>query len=67
MTLIEAMGTGLPIVATEVGGIPDMLTNNESGILTRIDAKEIADAFLRLSNDEELRKKMGIYGESLLS
>ncbi len=59
MTLIEAMGTGLPIVATEVGGIPDMITDNESGILTRIDAKEIADAFLRLSNDEELRKKLG--------
>ena len=59
MTLIEAMGTALPIVATNVGGIPDMITDNESGILTRIDAKEIADAFLRLSNDEELRKKLG--------
>lgn len=59
MTLIEAMGTGLPIVATGVGGIPNMLINNESAILTKVDSKELADAFLRLANDEELRRRLG--------
>ena len=38
ISLIEAMASGLPIVATKVGGIPDMLTNNETALL--VDAGE---------------------------
>lgn len=59
MTLIEAMGTGIPIVATNVGGIPNMLSNNESAILTSVDSQEIANNLLRLSEDIELRKRIG--------
>ena len=59
MTLIEAMGTAIPIVATNVGGIPNMLVNNESAILTSVDSDEIANAFLRLSGDMELRMRLG--------
>lgn len=59
MTLIEAMGTGLPIVATEVGGIPDMLENNESALLTKVNVREIAEAFEKLFLDEELRERLG--------
>lgn len=58
MTLIEAMGTGLPIVATAVGGVPDMLDRN-SAILTNVDSKEIADAFEKYYYDENLRSKHG--------
>ena len=59
MTLIEAMGTGLPIVATAVGGVPDMLTNEESALLTAVDSQEVADAMLRLANDVALRERLG--------
>ena len=59
MTLIEAMGTGIPIIASNVGGIPNMLTNNESAILTSVDSQEIAKELLRLSEDVELRKRLG--------
>ena len=59
MTLIEAMGTGIPIVATNVGGIPNMLSNNESALLTSVDSQEIADSLIRLSEDVRLRKKLG--------
>ena len=59
MTLIEAMGTGIPIIASNVGGIPNMLTNNESAILTSVDSQEIAKELLRLSDDVELRKRLG--------
>lgn len=59
MTLIEAMGTGLPIVATKVGGVPDMLVDGESAILTDVDTEKIAKAFLELAEDQEKRKLLG--------
>lgn len=59
MTLIEAMATGLPIVATKVGGIPDMLVDGESAILTDVNIEQVADAFLSLATDECLRAKLG--------
>ena len=59
ITLIEAMGTGLPIVATNVGGVPDMLTNEESALLTDVSAEVIAAAFYRLATDEILRAFLG--------
>ena len=58
MTLIEAMGTGLPIVATAVGGVPDMLDEN-SAILTANDIVEVADAFENYYLDNELRRIHG--------
>lgn len=59
MTLIEAMGTGLPIVATKVGGIPDMLTNDESALLVDVNEESITRAFLRVYEDKALRNKLG--------
>lgn len=59
MTVIEAMGTGLPIVATKVGGVPDMITHGESGLLTGLSAREVCDACVKLAKDETLRKKLG--------
>ena len=58
MTLIEAMGTGLPIVATAVGGVPNMLDNN-SALLVPVDSIAIADAFEKYYLDEKLRTKHG--------
>ncbi len=59
MTIIEAMGTGLPVAATKVGGVPDMIENGVSGLLTQIDAKSVCDACLSLAGDEELRSRLG--------
>lgn len=59
MTLIEAMGTGLPIVATAVGGIPDMLTNDANSILVKCNTQSISYALERLIDDGELREKIG--------
>ena len=59
MTLIEAMASGMPIVSTNVGGIPDMLRNEHSAILTKTDAAEIAEALTRLLSDESLRRTLG--------
>ena len=59
MTIIEAMGTGLPIVATAVGGVPDMVENGVSALLTPCDAQAVGDACIMLLKDAELRKKLG--------
>lgn len=59
MTIIEAMGTGLPIVATTVGGIPDMICHGKSGLLTDCDPVKIADACEKLLRSEDLRRKLG--------
>ena len=59
MTIIEAMGTGLPIVAAAVGGVPDMLKDGSSGLLVSCDPDEIAQAILRLLVQEDLRKALG--------
>lgn len=59
MTIIEAMGTGLPVVATAVGGVPDMFTDGESGFLVSEDPQQIAEAILRLAESETMRRDMG--------
>ena len=59
MTIIEAMGTGLPIVATAVGGVPDMLTDQESGLLVSCQPEKVAEAVCKLLDSEDFRKKLG--------
>ncbi len=59
MTIIEAMGTGLPIAATRVGGIPDLLKDRESGLLSPCDEDLFADICEKLVLDRELREKLG--------
>ena len=58
--ILEAMVAGLPIVASLTGGIPEMIAGGENGLLIKPgDAKELAAAILRLSQDEEMAKKLG--------
>ena len=59
MTIIEAMGSGLPIVATAVGGVPDMLQNMESGLLVSCEPADVADAVCKLLDSKDLRKTLG--------
>jgi glycosyltransferase involved in cell wall biosynthesis len=59
MTIIEAMGTGLPVVASAVGGVPDMLTHQESGLLVSNGTEAIADAVCTLLESENLRRTLG--------
>lgn len=58
MTLIEAMGTGLPIVATAVGGVPDLI-DETSAILTNVNVDDIAGAFEKYYQSAGLRKTHG--------
>ena len=58
-SIIEAMAHGLPVIASAVGGIPDLVTR-ESGILVPPgDPRALANAMMRLASDHELRARMG--------
>lgn len=59
MTLIEAMASALPIVASAVGGIPDMLENNNSALLINGSEDELTHAIRVLYESESLRRKLG--------
>lgn len=59
MTLIEAMGTGIPIVASNVGGIPDMIENEKSGLLCEPTVEGVAASLKRLISSEDDRKLYG--------
>lgn len=65
LSLIEAMAAKRPVVATAVGGVPDIIENDKSGLLvSNMDANEFADSIFKLIRNEELRTKMGLYGHS---
>ena len=58
-SIVEAMANGKPIIASAVGGIPDMI-DHESGILVPPgDARALAKAMILLAENPELRKRMG--------
>ena len=59
VVLIEAMELGLPIVASNVGGIPDVVVDGESGILVpEKDPEALANAFKRLASDRSLLESL---------
>ena len=59
VVLIEAMELGLPIVASNVGGIPDVVIDGVSGILVpEKDPQALADAYKRLAAEPELVKQL---------
>lgn len=58
--VMEAMACGLPVVATEVGGIPDIVDSNRTGILVQKgDIQKLAEALTSLLHDSGQRKRMG--------
>jgi glycosyltransferase involved in cell wall biosynthesis len=59
ISLLEAMRAGVPVIATNVGAIPDMITDGESGLLiSPRNPDGIQEAVLRLSRDVPLRHKV---------
>ncbi|OQY57630.1 MAG: hypothetical protein B6245_16035 [Desulfobacteraceae bacterium 4572_88] len=59
--LLEAMSTGLAVVATDVGGASDVITHDKNGCLIPADdLPALQAAILRLSGDAELRNDLGI-------
>lgn len=60
MTVLEAMGTALPIIASRVGGIPDILNENNSLLLDNSTAESIADSLQIMIQSKEVRENLGL-------
>ena len=64
LTLIQAAQAALPIVATSVGSISDIVIDQSTGYLTEKSPSAMADAIEKLVRDPELRKMMGSAGKA---
>ena len=65
VSLIEAMTSGKPVVATRVGGVPDLVADGAAGILVPAgDSGALADAVAKLVENPELRARMGEDGRN---
>jgi glycosyltransferase involved in cell wall biosynthesis len=62
--LIQAAQAGLPIVATNVGSISDIVISESTGYLTAPNAAAMAEAIEKLVRDGQLRKMMGDAGKA---
>ena len=57
--VLEAMALGKPVVATGVGGIPELISDGETGLLVPLDAGALASATVRLLEDPVLARSLG--------
>ena len=63
MAILEAMAAGLPVVAVDVGGIPEMVAEGETGFLVSArDTTAFGERLARLGGDPDLRDQMGAAG-----
>jgi glycosyltransferase involved in cell wall biosynthesis len=67
VTLLEAMAHGVPVVASAIGGIPELLDGDAGLLVTPADPAALADALARLAADPELRADLAVSGRSRIA
>jgi glycosyltransferase involved in cell wall biosynthesis len=67
ISICEAMACGLPVVASRVGGIPELVGDGDSGFLVQPgDPEELAEKIERLMLDDSLRRRMAARGAQVV-
>jgi glycosyltransferase involved in cell wall biosynthesis len=65
VTVIEALAAGTPVVATAVGGVPDVITNRETGVLVPSgDVEGVAQAIVNLCRAPEQARALARAGQT---
>lgn len=68
IALLEAASSKLPVVATRVGGIPEIIHHNVNGLLVEPNSrKNLSEAMLKLIENPALRKKLGNAGPKVIN
>lgn len=66
--VLEALASGVPVVASPVGGIPEVVLQEKTGLLTATgSAPALAEGVIRLLRDEDLRDRLGRQGRALVA
>lgn len=58
MSILESFSYGVPVIATDVGGISEVVINNINGFLVQKDSEEIAERILQLMNNKDIYIKI---------
>lgn len=67
LTILEAMAARLPVVATRVGGTPEVVRDNDNGVLVDPrDSDDLARAMLALARDEARRHRLAATGRAVV-
>jgi glycosyltransferase involved in cell wall biosynthesis len=67
IALLEAQASGKPVVAFDVGGVPEAVLTGRTGLLVEPDSSKLADATMKLLASWTLRKKMGDMGRKFVT
>lgn len=68
MAILDAMGYDMPVVSTNVGGIPKIVLNGINGYVCKPgDVKAISDSLVKIMSDKVLAEKMGAASRKLIS
>ena len=66
--VLEAMASGVPIIGTNVSGIPEVVLDNQTGFLIPSEnAKALADALQKLAQDQAKRQRLGTNARALVT
>jgi glycosyltransferase involved in cell wall biosynthesis len=67
VVILEAFAVGKPVVASDIEGIPEIVTNGQNGFLVPPkDSNKLADCIISLLQNPDLAKKMGENGRRLV-
>ena len=65
VSVLEAMAAGLPVIASRVGGVPEQVSDGETGLLVEPgDPSDLTAALDRLIADPSLRRRLGAAGRA---
>ncbi|MCW4047711.1 MAG: glycosyltransferase family 4 protein [Candidatus Bathyarchaeota archaeon] len=67
IALLEAQATAKPVVAFNVGGVPEAMLDGETGLLVKPSSRELADVLIKLLSSYSLREQMGHKGREFVS